>query len=86
MEKTKVKKEPAYNIKSRRQLWQMFQHNEKVLAFASAAKKQVKDNADPLLVRSVDELIVSAFVTSNRIKRLSKKLFNCSIESLEVYK
>jgi len=85
MAQTKVKKEPAYNLKSRRQLWQMFQHNEKVLAFAASAKKQVKD-ADPLLVRSVDELIVSAFVTSNRLKRLSKKLFNCSVESLEVYK
>ena len=86
MTQTKVKKEPAYNLRSRRQLWQMFQHNEKVLAFAASAKRQIKNNVDPLLVRSVDELIVSAFVTSNRLKRLSKKLFNCSIENLEVYK
>ena len=86
MAKERTKKEPAYNLKSRRQLWQMFQHNEKVLAFAAAAKKQVKENADPLLVKQVEELIVSAFVTSNRIKRLSKKLFNCNIEALEVYK
>lgn len=93
--KPAAKKEPAFNARSRRQMWQNYQHILKAHEYFKACYLQVKKENDQIkdfakrdhvLEKYFNEAMVETWVTLNGIKRLCKRLFNQDITALEVYK
>ena len=89
-----TKKEIKTDHKSRRQMWQTYQHALKTHEYFKECWKQIKKENDLLQVndparaleRFYNAAMVDSWVLLNKIKAISRSKFNQDISALEVYK
>ena len=79
------KKTKQYNYGSRRQMWQAYAHLKAALEYATACRAQA-GKEDPRMFPVFDDMVTQIWVSMNRVKEASKKIFDKNIEELEVYK
>lgn len=70
---------------TRRQVWQMYQHVQKVLEWATENRRLQRDDTLGVYL-NLDEMIAYLFSAKTRLARLCNLLWGCKLEDLEVYR